>query len=252
MAGWAWVTERCHRHAGSDERPGGTTCCGGYDTRGQRRCTQLRQRPRHDSQARGAESRGPPQRSGPARLPGRTRPGADLRGAAHTRALDVARGQAAVSRLRCRGPREAVCPRSAGSLGQPLPYESHHHGDGPVRRGGQRENPSRIRLRTAPRRMGPRPAAAATVRMAPDPTLAFLRRWVRKEALVEVGQGSLFGPASTYEDPTSTTAVADGRHRLPPRGRCRRCGGIGATDHSSPCGVPAVRTAEPDDKPGEH
>ncbi|MGF0169581.1 4'-phosphopantetheinyl transferase family protein [Streptomyces sp. Marseille-Q5077] len=40
------------------------------------------------------------------------------------------------------------------------------------------------------------PEEVAAVDAAPDPALAFLRRWVRKEALVKTGHGSLLGPTT--------------------------------------------------------
>jgi 4'-phosphopantetheinyl transferase len=59
--------------------------------------------------------------------------------------------------------------------------------------------------RLAERALGPEEAAA--VRAAPDPALAFLRRWVRKEALVKAGHGALLTPMTEE----SSAAVAGWR-----------------------------------------
>ncbi|WP_392971380.1 4'-phosphopantetheinyl transferase family protein [Streptomyces sp. LN245] len=62
--------------------------------------------------------------------------------------------------------------------------------------------------RLAERVLGP--AGAAAVRTTADPALALLRRWVRKEALVKAGHGSLFGP-TTAESGTAESSADDAR-----------------------------------------
>ncbi len=55
-------------------------------------------------------------------------------------------------------------------------------------------------------------AEAAALYASPDPSQGFLRHWVRKEALVKAGHGSLFGPAAP-----DTAGARPGTHGNGPR-----------------------------------
>ncbi|MBT2488592.1 4'-phosphopantetheinyl transferase superfamily protein [Streptomyces sp. ISL-96] len=95
--------------------------------------------------------------------------------------------------------------------------------------------------------------AAAAVRTAADPALAFLRRWVRKEALVKVGHGSLFGPA-TAESGTAESGADDARWQV--RGwTARDSGAVAAAVSQEPltllrAGGRPYGPPNPDDRPG--